>query len=151
MTNILRDIKVDCPPEHVFDVLSNVERLPEFSDMTVRVENAPGRPVEIGDRFDQVVRVAGIEIDTEWAVTEVVTGSRLRVEGRSKSNGTASLTETFTPDRSGCRVQLEVDYDPPLGLLGEIADKLVFEKKHEDEAEQILTRLKALCEGALTT
>ena len=60
MTNILRDITVSCPPEHVFAVLAKVEPLPEFSDMTVRVENAPGRPVEIGDRFDQVVRVKAL-------------------------------------------------------------------------------------------
>ena len=47
---------------------------------------------------------------------------------------------------AGSSVELEVEYDLPLGFLGEIADKLVVERKNEDEAETILQRLKELCE-----
>ncbi|CAN5595924.1 hypothetical protein BH10ACT1_BH10ACT1_17510 [soil metagenome] len=94
------------------------------------------------------MKIAGIELDTEWEVTEVVTDALIRVEGRSKSNGRASMTERLSAAGTSCRVELEVDYDPPLGLLGEIADKVVFERRHEDEAEHILERLKGLCEGA---
>jgi uncharacterized membrane protein len=46
----------------------------------------------------------------------------------------------------GSRVRLEVDYDPPWGILGEIADKVLFERRHEEEAESLLVRLKELCE-----
>ena len=45
-------------------------------------------------------------------------------------------------------MSFDVDYDPPFGILGEIADKLVFERRNEEQAEQILARLKELCEGA---
>jgi len=151
MANIVRETSVSCPPSDVFAVLADVERLPEFSDMTVAVKNGPGRPLQVGDHFDQVVKVVGIEVDTEWEVTEMVTDSRIRVEGRSKSNGRASMTETVTSADDGCVVRIEVDYDPPLGLLGEIADKMLFEKGHEDQAEQILVRLKALCETTPAT
>ena len=48
----------------------------------------------------------------------------------------------------GSRVTLDVDYDPPLGILGDIADKLVFERRHEREAEQLLSRLRNLCENS---
>jgi uncharacterized protein YndB with AHSA1/START domain len=147
MTTIVREVLVSCPPARVFDALANIERLPEFSDMTVEVKNAPGRPVQVGDKFDQVVKVLGRELDTEWEVTEVTQDALLRVEGRSKSNGRASLTETLTPEGSGTRVRFEVDYDPPWGLLGEIADKVIFEKRHEEEAESLLNRLKEMCEG----
>ncbi|MGB8857688.1 MAG: hypothetical protein WCC60_00455 [Ilumatobacteraceae bacterium] len=41
----------------------------------------------------------------------------------------------------------EIEYDPPFGILGDIADKAVFEKRHEHDAEQILVGLKTLCEG----
>ena len=150
MTTIVREVIVSCPPSHVFNALANVERLPEFSDMTVEVKKGPGRAVQVGDTFDQVVKVLGRELDTEWEVTEVTPDSLLRVEGRSKSNGRASLTETLTPEGGGTRVRFEVDYDPPWGLLGEIADKVIFEKRHEDEAESLLERLKHLCEGTAT-
>ena len=151
MANIVRETSVSCPPSEVFAVLANVERLPEFSDMTVAVKNGPGRPLQVGDRFDQVVKLVGIELDTEWEVTEMVANSHIKIEGRSKSNGRASMTETVTPHDDGCVVRIEVDYDPPLGLLGEIADKVLFEKGHEEQAEQILVRLKALCETVPAT
>ena len=148
MSNFVRDIVVACPPEHVFDVLSNVERLPEFSEMTVAIRNGPGRALQNGDKFEQAVKVLGIEFDTEWTVTEVVPAETIRVEGRSDHNGKASMTQRVTAEGSGSRVSFEVDYDPPFGILGEIADKVVFERRNEEQAEQILTRLKEICEGA---
>lgn len=146
MTTIQREIMVSCPPSDVFTLLSHVERLPEFSEMTVAVKNGPGRPLQVGDTFDQVVKVLGIELDTEWEVTEVEMDRKIRIEGRSKSNGKASLTETIAAESGGSRVTLEVDYDAPFGLLGEIADKLLFEKGHEAAAETILKNLKKVCE-----
>jgi len=147
MASFQRDVSVSCPQETVFAFLLDIERLPELTEMTVAVKNTPGRPLQVGDCFQQVVKVMGVEIDTDWEVTELVSHSRLRVEGRSKSNGQASLTETVSAEGDGCRVTLDVDYDPPLGLLGEIADKLVFERRHEEEAEHILASLKDLCEA----
>lgn len=38
MAQIVREIAVPCPPPVAFAVLSDVERLPEFSDMTVGVK-----------------------------------------------------------------------------------------------------------------
>jgi ligand-binding SRPBCC domain-containing protein len=146
VARIVRDVYVSCPPSKVFDVLATVERLTEFSEMTVEVKG-PGRPVQPGDRFEQVVRVAGLNLETEWEVTEVERDSLIRVDGRSRGNGRATLVDRMTPEGDGTRVTLEVDYDLPWGILGEIADKLVVERKNEDEAEGILERLKQLCEG----
>jgi len=56
MANFVRDIVVACPPDHVFDVLSNVERLPEFSEMTVAVRNGPGRAVQTATRSSKPSR-----------------------------------------------------------------------------------------------
>ena len=148
MTKIVREVTIACPPEHVFGVLSEVERLGEFSHMTVEVRNGPGRPVQVGDTFEQTAKIFGIDLDTEWTFTEVQPNSLIKVEGRSKGNGRASMTERLTAQGAGCHVQLDVDYDPPLGILGDVADKLVFEKRHEDDAEQLLASLKTLCEGS---
>ena len=110
----------------------------------------PGLAV-LGDHFDQVVKLVGIEVDTEWEVTETAADSRIKIDGRSKSNGRASTVETVAAHDGGSLVRLEADYDPPPGLLGEISDKLLFEKGHEEQAEQILARLKALCENVTAT
>lgn len=147
MTSIRRQISISCAPTKVFEVLADVERLAEFSHMTIGIINGPGRPLAVGDRFDQVVKVLHIELDTEWEVTEIVTDERIRVEGRSKANGSATVTQQIAAQGDGSLVTFEIEYDPPFGILGDIADKAVFEKRHEHDAEQILVGLKTLCEG----
>ncbi len=148
MTSIRRRTFISCSPAKVFAVLADVERLAEFSHMTAAVTNGPGRPVAVGDHFEQVVKVLHVELDTEWEVTEVVPGASIRVEGRSKANGSATVTQHIAAQGEGSMVTFEIEYDPPFGILGDIADKVVFEKRHELDAEQILAALKTLCEGA---
>jgi len=147
MSSLTRATTVSCPPERVFAVLAEVERLPEFSDMTVAVRNGPGRPVQVGDTFDQVVRVLGKELESEWQVVEVRSPSLLRFEGTAPGGAKASLTERLVPEGDGTRVELEVDYDLPLGILGHAVDAVYLHGKNETQAEEILTRLKALCEA----
>ncbi len=146
MTKIAHEAVVSCPADGVFALLSYVERLSEFSEIAVDAKDAPGCPVQAGDRFDPVIRVVGVEVDTEWEVVEVETDKLIRIEGRSKSNGRASLAEALTPDGEDCLMRLEVDYDPPLGIIGEIADKSVFERR--PEAAHVLAGLQPLCGAA---
>jgi len=147
MTRIRRQIAISCAPPKVFAVLADVERLAEFSHMTVAVTNGPGRTLAVGDHFRQVVKVLHVELDTEWEVTQFIDGETIRLAGRSTGNGSACVTQHVATQGDGSLVTFEVDYDPPLGVLGDIADKMIFEKRHEHDAEQILVALKALCEG----
>jgi len=149
MTSIRRQISISCAPEKVFEVLTDVERLAEFSHMTVAVSNGPGRRLEVGDHFKQIVKVLHIELDTEWEVLQVIAGESIHLAGRSTGNGSASVTQRVAAQGDGSVVTFEIDYDPPLGILGDIADKIVFESRHEHDAEQILVALKALCESVL--
>ncbi len=115
--------------------------------MTVAVRNGPGRALATGDRFEQVVKVLGIEFETDWQATSVVVDSLIELKGTSLSNGSATLVQQVVPENDGCRVTFTVNYDPPFGLLGEIADKILFERQNEQQAERILLALKGICEA----
>lgn len=145
MGNINRSALIACPPDRVFAVLTQVERLPEFSDMTVAVRNGPGRALQTGDTFEQVVKVLGKELETEWQATEVGP-TMLRFEGTATGGARATLIERLTPEGSGTRVELDVDYDLPLGILGEAVDAVFLHSKNEEQAEEILAKLKQICE-----
>lgn len=147
MSTISRQISVSCPPERVFAVLQDVARLAEFSHMTIAMRNAPAGKLEKGDKFEQTIKVLGVVFDTEWVVTELVEASTLRFEGTSKANGRASMTQLVMSEGQGSRVEFEVEYDPPLGIIGDIVDKVLFERQHVEAAEQILSRLKYVCEN----
>ncbi len=92
MTNIRRQISISCGPEKVFGVLSDIDRLAEFSHTTVGVSKSQGRALAVGDHFDQVVKVLNIDVDTEWEVTELVPDQTIRVEG-PKANGSATVVQ----------------------------------------------------------
>src|SRR5690606_32051415 len=81
-----------------FAVFSNVERLSEFSHLTVEIRKGPGRTVEVDDTFEQTVKVFGVDLDTEWEVTELSPNTLVRFEGRSKGDGPASLTQRISAD-----------------------------------------------------
>ena len=146
MGSINRSTFVTCPPERVFAVLADVDRLTEFSSMTVAIRNGPGRPVRAGDRFEQVVKVLGKELESEWQVVEVSPPARLRFVGTAPGGARATLVESIQAEGDGTKVTLDVDYDLPLGLLGDAVDALFLHSKNEEQAEEILDRLKELCE-----
>ena len=148
MGHLTRSTTVTCPPERVFEVLSNVDRLSEFSEMTVAIRNSPGRPLQTGDRFEQVVKVLGKELESEWTVLEVQAPSLLRLEGSAPAGARATLIERLTPDGGGTHVELDVDYDMPLGILGDAIDAVYLHSKNEEQADEILGKLKALCEAS---
>jgi uncharacterized membrane protein len=146
MGHLQRSTVVSCPPERVFDVLADVERLPEFSEMTVDIKG-PGRPVEAGDRFQQVVKILGKELASEWEVVTVERPTLLWFSGTAPGGAQATLIERLTPEGSHTRVELEVDYDLPLGILGDAVDAMYLHGKNEEQADQILDRLRTLCEA----
>ena len=147
MGKLERSIVVACPPPRVFDVLADVEQLVEFSGMTIEVRKGPGRPLQTGDRFEQVVKILGKELDSEWQAVEVVSPSLLRFEGTAPAGASATLVERITPEGDGSRVELVVDYEMPLGILGDAIDAVYLHSKHEEQAEEILSALKARCEA----
>jgi ribosome-associated toxin RatA of RatAB toxin-antitoxin module len=144
--HLTRSVVVDCPPAQVFDVLARVEHLPEFSPMTVAIRRAPGRPLRTGDRFEQVVRVLGKELQSEWTVVEVDAPFLVRLEGTAPGGATATLVEHLSVEPAGTRVELHVEYDLPLGLLGHAVDAVFLHGENEQQAEEILAGLKELCE-----
>lgn len=57
------------------------------------------------------------------------------------------MRQLVHPTSRGCRVDLEVEYDLPGGVLGDIADKVYVERRNEREAEHSLQNLKEIVEG----
>jgi uncharacterized protein YndB with AHSA1/START domain len=56
MTQIIREVTVACPPEHVFAVLSKVERLSEFSHLTVEIRKGPAGQSRLVTRSSRLSR-----------------------------------------------------------------------------------------------
>jgi uncharacterized membrane protein len=131
----------------VFDQLANWRELTSWSTIT-GAHTGPDRCSAVGDEFDQKIRVAGVELDSHWRVTEHEPPSVVAYEATGPGGSWMRMRQRVTPTGAGSRVELEVDYDLPGGVLGDIVDKLYVERRNEREAEHSLHNLKELVEGA---
>jgi hypothetical protein len=145
--SIERSIDIDRSASEVWAVLEDVRRLPEFSPSTVEV-HAPPRLEAPGQRFRQVVALAGRRFESEWEVAGLVPGRCLAIEGSLLPGTHYRINEELAPTGpASCRMTLRMQYRLPFGPLGRLAGKLGVEAKAAEEAEGLLAGLKGVVEA----
>ena len=147
MTRIERAIVINRPPEAVFEVLIDLDRLPDWATIVVETNDAPEPPIRTGSTFRQTIKVMGIPLESTWQVIELERSRHVAYEALALGGGRLALRQTIIPIGDGSRVEMEVDYDLPGGLLGDIADHVFVERHNEGEAERSLENLKRLVES----
>lgn len=146
MTDINSSIDIDAPPERVFDQLVNWKELTTWSTVTGS-HTGPDRCSGAGDEFHQKLKIAGIEVDSRWRVAEYDRPNVVAYEATGPGGSWMRMRQRVVPSGAGSRVELEVQYDLPGGVLGDAVDKLYVERRNEREAEHSLHNLKELVEG----
>jgi uncharacterized membrane protein len=147
MALIQRAIDVEAGRDRVFALLTDLDRLPEWATIVVETRDVSELPLRPGCRFRQTLRVVGRELESEWRVTELEAERRISYEATAPGGGSMTMRQTVTPRDGGSRVQLEIDYELPGGLLGELVDRAFVEEQNEREADRSLANLKELLDG----
>lgn len=146
MTRIERHIDIDASAEEVFDVLTDLDLLPTWSTTTVETHGTPPKPLETGETFTQTLRVLGRTVDVRWTVSELQRPQKVAYTAESDDNGTLRMVQNVAERAGGSRVQLEIDYELPGGLLGDVLDSVYAERRNEREIQHSLENLKELVE-----
>jgi len=147
MARIERSIAIDRAPAEVFDALTDLAGLPDWATIVVETHDLPDRPLRNGATFRQTVRAAGRTLESEWRVAELEPGRHVAYEATAPGGGQLAMKQTVAPADGGSRVELELDYELPGGLLGELADRAYLERRNAREVEHSLQNLKDLLEG----
>lgn len=147
MTSIERSIDIDAPPEAVFNELGNWGGLTRWSTIT-STHTGPDRCTQVGEEFDQQLRIAGVSMDTHWRVTEYDPPTAVAYEASGPGDSSMHMRQHVTPTSSGSRLHLTVDYRLPAGALGVALDTIYVERRNEREVEHSLQNLKELVEGS---
>lgn len=147
MTRIERSIEINRQPEEVFDLLTNLDRLPDWATIVVETRDVPDQPIHNGSTFRQTIRVAGRNLECNWRVAELERPRHVAYESTAPGGGQLAMKQTVIAAGGGSRVELELDYDVPGGLLGEVADRAYLERRNQREVEHSLHNLKDLLEG----
>ena len=113
MGHIDRALEIKAPAETVFDVLVDLDRLPEWATIVVRTEEAPQRLLRPGDTFRQAIHVARQELDTTWRVLELERPRYVVYEATGPGGSYLRMKQTVGRTRTGSRVKLAIDYRLP--------------------------------------
>jgi uncharacterized membrane protein len=98
----------------------------------------------LGQRWNWSYKMVGVSLKGESEVTEHIPNQRLV----HKSTGGIASTWTFTfkPEDGGTRLDVVVDYNIPVPVLGKVAERMVLQRT-EREADLAMSNIKERLEG----
>ena len=152
MAHIARAIEIARPPEEIFDYITDLDRLTEWATMVKETRDLGDRPIKQGTTFSQTIKAAGsVDIDCDWHVKQLQRPRHVHYEATAPDGGQMQMSQTIMPlDGGRSKVEIDLDYEVPGGVLGQIADKLVFEGQNEKEADTSLENLKRILEDGVS-
>lgn len=147
MAKIDTSIEVSASREQVFEALTDLDLLPVWSTITVETHGTPRKPIDEGDTFVQTLRVLGRNLESNWEVTQLERPRRVAYSSEVPGGGLLRMVQTVEEADGGSRVDVELDYELPGGLVGELFDSAYAERRNERELEHSLHNLKELIEA----
>jgi uncharacterized membrane protein len=145
---IRRSVDIGAPPERVWDLLEDVRRLPEYSESTDEVREAPERLTAVGQEYVQVGRVLGVKLTSRWRVTALEPGRLLSNEGSLAPRVRYTLTQRLEPlSEERTRLWIDIDYTVPGGALGRLAARSGAEARAAREAQAVLDGIRDTVEA----
>ena len=135
----------EAPIEHVFAIVVDYERYPEWNVSYEEVTEVVGPPDQVGSKMHGVMKLLGRKLEGWGEVIEVERPRLLRIDG-SGSGGTVTTAYRFSPTETGTDAELQVDYELPAGLFGKAVDKLFVQRSVERDLRHSLENFKAFVE-----
>jgi uncharacterized membrane protein len=107
-------IEIGAPPSLVWDIFTDVERWPEWTESVTRLVALDGPGIEIGKRFE--IKQPGLP-KLVWKVTEVTEGTSWTSVQRSTGGKTIARHEVVPTTDGRTQVRQELEQTGPIGAL----------------------------------
>jgi uncharacterized protein YndB with AHSA1/START domain len=148
MGHVSTTIDIDAPPEEVWAVAMDPDRLADWVTIHRKLGEVSDRPLREGSTVEQSLSLRGAHFKVHWTVTELEPRRRVVWQGEGPVRSRASTTYELAPDgNGGTRFVYENDFSTPGGPLGAAAARALVGGISKREAERTLKRLKELVES----
>jgi carbon monoxide dehydrogenase subunit G len=146
MSAVRGSIVIAAPPERVWAVVMDPDRLGEWVTIHRAVRAiSPGPPAE-GSTMEQVLHLRGADIRVRWLLVECRAPVLARWEGRGPAGSHAQIAYRLVAVPEGTRFEYENDFQAPFGALGALASRTVMGQAPQREADRSLAALRELLE-----
>jgi uncharacterized protein YndB with AHSA1/START domain len=147
MSEVRAQIDIAAPPEAVYDLMLDPERLHEWVTIHRKVNHADDGEPATGFHMDQTLCLRGTNFKVHWTLTEASRPDHATWEGRGPARSYARTSYTLTPlDGGATRFEYENEFKPPGGMIGAAASRVIVGGVPQREANRSLQRLKQLLE-----
>lgn len=143
---VTTDVELAAPPEEVFDILMDPDRLGDWVTAHRDIAEPADGPLEVGSTFKQKLRVTGVSFKVTWTVKKLERPRLAEWEGRGPGASRARAVYKLEPAGDGTRFSYLNEWRLPGGKLAAAAASAIGEEKARDEAERSLANLKRLIE-----
>ena len=122
-------------------------RLPDWVTIHRAFGQIDAGEASAGFRMDQTLTLRGAPFKVAWTLTECDPPNRALWHGRGPAGSQAQTEYLLAEHDGGTRFTYRNEFQPPLGVLGRLAQRAVAGNIPEAEAKKSLRKLKDICES----
>ncbi|UCD35359.1 MAG: SRPBCC family protein [Nitrospiraceae bacterium] len=145
MAHMSKKITINAPVEKVFSFITTPVNWTRYVTHLMEVKDISSPGLEKGTTFRWTYRKFGINLHGKGEITEKIKDHKFGL----KMKGVVPVEESYTlaPDKKkGTVLYAEIDYGIPQKVIDIISKTGLIEKIYKTDADNILNRIKILCE-----
>jgi uncharacterized protein YndB with AHSA1/START domain len=147
MSLVTASIQIAAPPEDVWKVVMDPNRLGDWVTIHRRLVHADGGSPRVGFEMDQQIHLRGVNLEVHWKLVACDACVRAVWEGRGPARSHARTEYDLRADGDGTRFDYRNEFRPPLGPLGAVVSRALVGGMPEREAQRTLDRLRTHMES----
>jgi carbon monoxide dehydrogenase subunit G len=147
MSRVTASISIPAPPEEVWQLVMDPNRLQDWVTIHRRLERSDSGVPHVGYEMDQRVSLRGVEFKVRWELVECRSGRHAVWHGRGPARSHAHTEYVLHESDDGTRFDYENEFRAPLGPLGAAASRALVGGLPEREARRSLEQLRELFSG----
>jgi uncharacterized protein YndB with AHSA1/START domain len=146
VSEVVSSIEIAAPPEKVWAMVMDPERLHEWVTIHRRLHDHDGGPPRKGYAMEQSLHLRGVNFKVHWELVACDAARHAEWHGRGPARSRAETEYRLTAVDGGTRFDYRNEFKAPLGPLGAVASRAIVGGLPRREADASLRRLKALVE-----
>lgn len=148
MGHLSGTLRLDAPPERVWQFLADASLRPRWEIGVIAVEEVTGPLDQLGATWTEVRKLNGITMREHFRVTEVEPQRLLQFSGTSAGGGRTTIRERLVANEDGGTLKsFEADYTLPGGPLGALIDRLFLHRKLERDSHRVNQQIRAIVDS----
>jgi uncharacterized protein YndB with AHSA1/START domain len=148
MSTVHAEIEINAPIERVWETIMDPGRLGDWVTIHKSVKNVSDSPLREGATMDQAIQVRGLTFRVHWQLVSVNPPQTAQWEGGGPAHSNALIRYELSSEGSDqTKFRYTNEFHPPGGRLGNVAGRMIVGATSQREANNSLSKLKALLEA----